>query len=92
MLMPFVVEIVAYPDETEHPGSTPYSYSLFKIEKDTQPDDRSDDWQQIPKEDTAEFVAWWRERHYTLPWLDRVGRFVVSDKIAVELDEAWGGA
>ncbi|GAA0247036.1 hypothetical protein LNAOJCKE_0435 [Methylorubrum aminovorans] len=88
--MSFVVEIVAYPDEAEHPGSTPYSYTLMKIERDTQPEDRSDNWQQIPKEDTAEFRAWWRERHYTLPWHDRAGRFVVSDEIAVELDEAWG--
>lgn len=91
--MPFVVEIAAYPDEAKQsPGSTPYSYTLFPIEKDTQPEDRSDEWQQIPKEDTAEFVAWWRERHYILPWNDGYGRFVVSDDIAVELDEAWGGA
>ena len=83
--MPFVVEITAYPDETEQSGGTPYSFSLFEIDSETTPEDCSDDWQQIPKEDTAEFVAWWRERHYTLPWKDGNGRFVVSDEIAADL-------
>ncbi len=90
--MLFIVEIASYPEETEHSGSTPYSFSLFEIDSETTPEDRSDDWYQVPREHTAEFVAWWQKRQYSLPWKDGYGRFVVSDEIAVELDEAWGGA
>ncbi|MEG9502578.1 MAG: hypothetical protein MIN69_12090 [Methylorubrum extorquens] len=88
--MPFVVEIAFITDKVEYPGSTSYSFSMFKIDEDTTPEDQSDAWVQVPEEETADFVEWWRQRHFTLPVRDGHARFAVSDEIAVELDEAWG--